>query len=183
MKKYNLVDQVKSNCVYFFQQSTLLSLRTLWVLLRLSLGIEWRVVSFIQSINMNEKIVWKAATYYRYEREQHGQLQRTTCPECGFLFVGVLWCINPKIDGLESRTDLQNIVSNALTFFFRLGLFLHHDIRLYQKRESSVEKRESSVSMDRMIGQRRAVVKPSNLGDKYWTGQDSALPKHDHHAK
>ena len=37
--------------------------------------------------------------------------------------------------------------------------------------------------MDRMLGQRRAVVKPSNLGDKYWTGQDSALSKRDHHAK
>ena len=52
-----------------------------------------------------------------------------------------------------------------------------------KNRESSVEKWESSVSMDRMIGQRRAVVKPSNLGDKYWTGQESALSKRDHHAK
>ena len=37
--------------------------------------------------------------------------------------------------------------------------------------------------MDRMLGQRRAVVKPSNLGDKYRTGQDSALSKRDHRAK
>ena len=36
--------------------------------------------------------------------------------------------------------------------------------------------------MDRMLGRRRA-VKPSNLGDKYWTGQDSALSKRYHYAK
>ena len=69
------------------------------------------------------------------------------------------------------------------TDVFRLGLFLHPDIQLYPKRESSVEQRASSVSMDRMIGQRRALVKPSNLGEKYWTGQDSAWSKRDHHAK